>query len=65
MTITINGKQEQIDSANLLPILAQKQVDPAHVVVVINDEVIQQDQYEHITLAQDDRVEILHFVSGG
>ncbi len=65
MRITINGTPECIETNSLVAMLQQKQISSNHVVVVINDSVIQREQYECIKLAESDRVEVLHFVSGG
>ncbi len=66
MTITLNGKSQILDeSAELLAILHDRQVDPAHVVVEINQSIIPRDAFATTLVNDGDAIEILRFVGGG
>ncbi len=65
MRITINGTPECVETNSLITILQQKNISPDHVVVVINNVVIPQEQYKTTQVVERDCVEVLHFVSGG
>ncbi len=64
--LRINGK-DAMDAIglSLTEYLNQRNYKPAHVVVELNEEIMQKDQYEHTILKDGDVVEILSFMGGG
>lgn len=65
MQIHINGKTEHVDTKTLAELITKLGLSPQSLVVEHNKEIIRQDQWAATTLAEDDRLELLHFVGGG
>ncbi|WP_408954459.1 sulfur carrier protein ThiS [Natroniella sp. ANB-PHB2] len=66
MKITVNGKEEEIKAGlSIVDYLENKDLEVGRVVVEYNGQVIKQDKWEQIELAEDDKLEILNFVGGG
>ena len=66
ITLTINGKQVELDRATpLLAYLEQLGVNPRAVAVEHNGTIIERSAYEGVTLKQHDTVEIVRMVGGG
>ena len=64
--ILVNGEARRIGSpATLLDLLGQLTLDPRTVVVELNREIVRRPKLGETTLAQGDRVELVHFVGGG
>lgn len=66
MRITVNG--QPVDCAaqsTVRDLLATLHVDPTQVVVERNADIVAADRYEATLLADDDCLEIFHFVGGG
>jgi sulfur carrier protein len=66
MTIVLNGKgYEAPDGATVLALLETVGLQPGRVAVEINGGVVRRDDFSRVTLRDNDRVEVVHFVSGG
>lgn len=66
MKITLNGKPREITAAQTVAGLLQElQIDPARVVIEHNAEILPKHRYGEQQLAENDVVEIVHFVGGG
>ncbi len=65
MTITVNGKPEDIQSAVLLDLLSAKRIEPQMVAVELNDMQIERDRLAGTPLKEGDRVEFLFYMGGG
>ncbi|PIE71328.1 MAG: thiamine biosynthesis protein ThiS [Deltaproteobacteria bacterium] len=66
MKIRVNGAEETVASGITVgAYLAARDVDPAHVVVELNGEILSADAREGQVLTDADRMEIVTFVGGG
>jgi len=66
MEITVNGKQQQLESGmTLSELLNRLNLDPERVAVERNLNVVPKDDFANTTLANDDTLEIVQFVGGG
>jgi sulfur carrier protein len=67
MQITLNGKRVELaeDVQTVRELLANYQLLEKIVVVEHNSEIIDRSQYDGKTIADGDRIEIVHFVGGG
>ena len=66
MQIHVNGHPETVDGAPaLLAWLQAKGIDPAHVVVEVNREIVAREAFATRPVQPGDRLEILRFVGGG
>ena len=66
MHIIVNGEKLEVASGlNVLSLLEQIGKPAAHVAVEHNGEVIDRDGFSGVTLGENDKLEIVHFVGGG
>lgn len=66
MKVTINGKtQTLLPGLTLQELIAQYKLDPDTVVVEINRDIIQKNDYAAVRLKENDVIEIVCFVGGG
>ncbi len=65
MHITINGEHRSLTTQTMLQLLQSLDIDPRRVAVELNMEILPKAAYESTTLADGDRIEIVHFVGGG
>ena len=66
MTITVNGKKEEIpEPITILDFLVQNNLNPDKVVVELNLDIISKDTLKDVMLKDNDTLEILRFVGGG
>ncbi|OEH86199.1 thiamine biosynthesis protein ThiS [Desulfuribacillus stibiiarsenatis] len=67
MKVTINGKEEQltVEGLSILEWVVEKGLQPQQLVIEHNGQVIEQEQWSHITLKENDQLEVLRFVGGG
>ncbi len=66
MQLTVNGKPLELRHETPLPaFLAARQIDPRHVAVARNGNVIERDAYAKVTLREGDVIEIVRMVGGG
>jgi thiamine biosynthesis protein ThiS len=64
--VTVNGESRELASApSVAELLEHLRVPAGRVAVEINEDVVPRDSYARRTLADGDRVEIVHFVGGG
>lgn len=68
MKIKINGEKKFLDKKINLSFLIQKELDGKDakgIAVAVNDTIIPKQQWESVTLNENDAVEIVHAVQGG
>ena len=66
MKLHINGEEKSFASTlTLAALLEQMGMKPDRVAVELNREIVPRDQWSETTLADGDRLEIVHFVGGG
>jgi sulfur carrier protein len=66
VTITVNGKREQIaDGATLFALLDRHAVPREGSAVAVNDDVVPRGRHADTALREGDRVEIIVAVAGG
>ena len=66
MTVTVNGKEEQIVlEISILEFLTSKEIDPNAVVVEHNFNIIEKESLGSVMLQENDTLEVLKFVGGG
>lgn len=65
MLIHLNGELREISRTTVLELLESLGIDPKRVAVELNMEILPKAEYAGKTIADDDRIEIVHFVGGG
>lgn len=66
MTIFINGEAREIEGiSNLSALLDAFELPRQRVAVELNRQVIRKHDWETTPVAEDDRIEVVHFVGGG
>jgi len=65
MQIHINGERREVSQKTILELLGSLAIDPKRVAVELNMEILPKAEYAEKTIADDDRIEIVHFVGGG
>ena len=66
MHVDINGETRDIpESVNLRALLELLSLSGQRVAVELNKEVIRRSDWENVFVANNDRIEIIHFVGGG
>ena len=66
LSLTVNGKKRELaEPMTLLAFLEAHNVNPQVIAVEYNGDIIKRDRYAHVTLAEGDRLEIVHMVGGG
>lgn len=66
MLIFVNGKETlAAENQTVAALVADRGLDPNSVVVEHNLVILPKDQWSQVTLAADDKVEIIAFVGGG
>ncbi len=65
MEIKVNGKSEKLTTTSLMAFLEEKKLKLEGLVVLLNDEILKKEDFEGITLKENDALEVLNFVSGG
>ena len=66
MQILCNGQQQDIpEDTSLSALLDNLTLPPDSVVVEINTQIINRDQYETTRLTEGDQLELIRFVGGG
>ena len=64
--LTVNGKAVELDKEMSLPaFLAAREIDPRHIAVARNGDVIERDGYGDVVLCSGDVIEIVRMVGGG
>ena len=66
LSVTINGENREFEAPmSLKALLASLGLDQAKIAVERNLEIVPRSQYERVTVAAGDRLEIVHFIGGG
>lgn len=66
MRVTVNGEERELPEGTTLDALIQRlALAPDRLAIERNREVVRRADWPHITLSEDDRIEIIHFVGGG
>jgi thiamine biosynthesis protein ThiS len=66
LQIRLNGEAKEVDEGTTLQSLVEQlSLAPERLAVELNREVIRRAEWHAVALAEDDRVEIVHFVGGG
>ena len=66
MNLIINGEGRQFDSALTLSALLERLgMKPDRVAIELNRELVPRERWPRTQLADDDKLEIVHFVGGG
>ena len=66
MIIYLNGKEEEIsEKISVAVFLKNKNLDFNSVVVELNQEIVETEDYSKIVIKEKDKLEILRFVGGG
>ena len=62
--VMINGEEKEIAGKNLLEYLKENGFNPEHLVVERNFEIIPKEQFDSVTIQDEDMIEVLRFVGG-
>jgi sulfur carrier protein len=65
MQIHLNGELRDISAKTVLGLLDSLDINPKRVAVELNMEILPKAEYTEKTIADGDRIEIVHFVGGG
>jgi thiazole synthase len=66
LRVTINGEERKFETAvSIDRLLGELGLEPAKIAVERNLEIVPRSQYRDITVADGDRLEIVHFIGGG
>lgn len=66
ITITLNGKKEELpQEINLAELLKKKNIRPEVVTVEINDRVLSRQEFDKTVIKDSDRLEFVYFMGGG
>jgi sulfur carrier protein len=66
MTVCVNGKNETLQpDATLAALVAAHDLNPRHVAVEVNEQLVPRRLYETAVLHDGDRIEIVTLVGGG
>lgn len=66
VTLTVNGKQREIDGPMaLIEFLVANKIEPRLIVIEYNGDIIKRERWDEIALKAGDKLEIVHMVAGG
>lgn len=66
ITITLNGKKEELpQEMNLAELLKKKNIRPEVVTIEVNDRVLSRQEFEKTVIKDNDRLEFVYFMGGG
>ena len=66
MNLKLNGEDRAFSNVSTLAqLVAELGLDPRKVAVELNLEIVPRSAYEITTVADGDRIEIVHFIGGG
>jgi thiamine biosynthesis protein ThiS len=66
LKIRLNGDAKEIEEGTTLPTLVESlSLAPERIAVELNGEVVRRADWPRVTLEEEDRVEVVHFVGGG
>ena len=61
----INGENQELGNMNVKELISSYDLNEDHVVVEVNEIIIEKTSYESTMLDQSSRIEIISFVGGG
>ena len=65
MELLVNGKNLSTKNRDILSLIEELELSIDGMVVIHNDNIIKKDNYQNLILNENDRLELLNFVSGG
>ena len=66
MRVYLNGESKTVDdSLTLADLVSQLDLPAARLAIELNRKVVRRSEWDKTKLAEEDRVEIVHFVGGG
>ncbi|MBP6407611.1 MAG: sulfur carrier protein ThiS [Fusobacteriaceae bacterium] len=65
MELLVNGKNLSTKNRDILSLIEELELNIDGMVVIHNDNIIKKDKYQNLILNENDRLELLNFVSGG
>ena len=66
MKVLINGEIREVESqSNLRELLGALDLPQERIAVELNKEVVRKKDWETVSVAENDKIEIIHFVGGG
>jgi len=66
LLIQLNGESREVhDRSTLNDLVSELSLAPARIAIELNHLVVRRDKWAETTLAEGDRIEIVHFVGGG
>ena len=65
MELLVNGKNLSTKIRDILSLIEELELNIDGMVVIHNDNIIKKDKYQNLILNENDRLELLNFVSGG
>jgi thiamine biosynthesis protein ThiS len=66
LLIQLNGESKEVlDRSTLNDLVSELSLPPARIAIELNKLVVRRDKWTQTTLAEGDRIEIVHFVGGG
>ena len=66
MLVQLNGKSREVrDRSTLDDLVSELSLTPSRIAIELNQQVVRRDKWITTSLADGDRIEIVHFVGGG
>lgn len=65
MELLVNGKTLSTKNRDILNLIEELELNIEGMVVIHNETIIKKNEYQNIILNENDRLELLNFVSGG
>jgi len=66
MTIFINGESRELEAvSSLTALLDALELPKQRIAIELNRQVIRKQDWENTAVAENDRIEVVHFVGGG
>jgi len=66
LLVQLNGESREVrDRATLEDLISELSLQPARIAIELNKDVVRRGKWAETTLAEGDRIEIVHFVGGG
>jgi thiamine biosynthesis protein ThiS len=66
LLVQLNGESREVrDRATLEDLISELSLPPARIAIELNKDVVRRGKWAETTLAEGDRIEIVHFVGGG
>lgn len=66
MLVQLNGESREVrDCSTLDDLVSELSLTPSRIAIELNQQVVRRDKWVTTSLADGDRIEIVHFVGGG